>query len=439
MKKSTLRLLLCLLISVTMSAKANTLLYDEDGRRLDFYLNFATATFFGDNAYFGESENVYGANLDDWTEVAFELGFSGETPLGGGALFSEVTGIYTQTWGDDASGLTVGLSSTHEFDLEQAHLGWRSGNTFESLDKDALTIRYGHFDYLVGSGILLADGNSDGGERGGWWLGARRTFRNSFLATLESGEWKAEGFYLENKARFDGVEGHGYGANFEYGFVEAGLNTGLLYIKIPNQTQSDGDFIGHHSWALRADWASTPELSFSGEYIYQSRYSGTHPKGWFLKGAYRWNDTGWTPELSYRYAHFDGDDLSTNANEEFATIAYGFTDYGTWYQGEITGNYPLGNNNLKSHMVRLQLFPNDKITVNTIYYNFTLDQPNIFGDPVGTTDWGDEVNLMLDYSINNHWSLSGVFSWLVPGEAARNWTGGDKTWVYGMIYVSFSL
>lgn len=90
-------------------------------------------------------------------------------------------------------------------------------------------------------------------------------------------------------------------------------------------------------------------------------------------------------------------------------------------------------------MVRLQLFPNDKITVNTIYYNFTLDQPNIFGDPVGTTDWGDEVNLMLDYSINNHWSLSGVFSWLVPGEAARNWTGGDKTWVYGMIYVSFSL
>ena len=90
-------------------------------------------------------------------------------------------------------------------------------------------------------------------------------------------------------------------------------------------------------------------------------------------------------------------------------------------------------------MVRLQLFPNDKITVNTIYYNFTLDQPNIFGDPVGTTDWGDEVNLMLDYSINNHWSLSGVFSWLVPGESARNWTCGDKTWVYGMIYVSFSL
>ena len=68
----------------------------------------------------------------------------------------------------------------------------------ESLDKDALTVQYGHFDYIVGSGILLADGNSDGGERGGWWLGARRTFRNSFLTTLQSGKWKAEGFYLEN-------------------------------------------------------------------------------------------------------------------------------------------------------------------------------------------------------------------------------------------------
>ena len=204
-----------------MSVKANTVLYGEDGKRLDIYLNFATATFVGNNAYFGESENLYGANLDTWTELGFELGLSGEIPFGRGALFSEVTGIYTQTWGDDASGLTVGIPNTHELDLEQAHLGWRSGNTIESLDKDALTVQYGHFDYIVGSGILLADGNSDGGERGGWWLGARRTFRNSFLTTLQSGKWKAEGFYLENKARFDGVEGHGYGANFEYSFVEA--------------------------------------------------------------------------------------------------------------------------------------------------------------------------------------------------------------------------
>ena len=349
-----------------------------------------------------------------------------------------VTGIYTRTWGDDASGLTIGLPETHEASLEQAHFGWRSGSIFESLDKDALTIRYGHFDYVVGSGLLLADGNSDGGERGGWWMSTRRTFRNSFLATLKSGDWKAEGFYLENKARFDGVEGYGYGANFEYEFVGAGLSTGLLYIKIPNQTHSNGEFEGHDSWALRGDWAITTNLNLSGEYVYQSRYSNTHPKGWFLKGAYQWNEHTWLPEISYRYAHFDGDDLSTSGNEEFATIAYGFTDYGSWFQGEITGNYPLGNSNLKSHMLRLQLFPNDDLVLNVIYYDFRLDQPQIFGDPVASTDWGDEIDLTVDWALSDRLLLIGTCGLLLPGQAAINWTGGDKNWTSFMLYASYS-
>lgn len=428
----------CVLAGMTSFVQADIPLYDKDDTKLNFSLGFAAGTFFGNNSYFGESESFLGANTDTWSEGAFELGLNGETPVGEGALFAEVTGIYAQTWGDDASGLTIGLSKTHEFNLEQAHFGWRSGNTFESLDEDALTIQYGHFDYLVGSGLLLADGNSDGGERGGWWMSVRKTFRNSFLTTLKSGAWKAEGFYLENKARFDGIEAHGYGGNFEYDFVEAGLKTGLLYVKIPDQTHSDGEFVGHHSWALRADWTATQNIKFSGEYVTQSRYTGTHPKGWFLKAAYKWNDSVWTPELSYRYAHFDGDDLSTAGNEDFATIAYGFTDYGTWFQGEISGNYPLGNSNLNSHMARLQLFPNEDLTLNVIYYDFTLDQPQIFGDPVGSTDWGDEINLAVDWAANDHLLVIGTFALLSPGNAAINWTGGDKNWVYFMLYASYT-
>ena len=437
MRKFLQRLTLCSLAGLTISAQADISLYDRDNKKLAFYLEFAAGTFFGNNSYFGESESFNGANTDSWTEGAFELGFNGETPVGKGALFGVVTGIYTRTWGDDASGLTVGLPETHEFDLEQAHIGWRSGDTIESLDEDALSIQYGHFDYVVGTGLLLADGNSDGGERGGWWMSARKTFRNSFLTTLKSGAWKLEGFYLENKARFDGIEGHGYGGNFEYEFANAGLNTGLLYIKVPDQTHNDGEFVGHHSWALRGDWATTKNLGFSGEYVYQSRYSGTHPKGWFLKGAYQWNDTAWTPEFSYRYAHFDGDDLATPGNEGFATIAYGFTDYGSWFQGEITGNYPLGNDNLSSHLLRLRFFPNESLTLNALYYDFTLDQPHIFGESVASTDWGEEINLALDWAATDHLFVIGTFGLLFPGEAAKNWTGGDENWLYFMLYASY--
>jgi len=161
----------------------------EEGaeRGFDWNLNIAAATFLGSNSYFGESADVLGANTDDWTEAAIEVGFTGFIPLGKGTFFGAFSGLFSNTWGDDASGLTVGLDQTHDADIEQAHIGWRSGSTFLSLDMDALTLKAGNFDYVVGSGILLADGTADGGHRGGWYLGLRTAFRESFLATLKSG------------------------------------------------------------------------------------------------------------------------------------------------------------------------------------------------------------------------------------------------------------
>jgi len=409
-----------------------------DAANFEFYLEFIGATFLGSNSYFGESESFNCANTDDWTEGAAELGFKGNTGVGQGTFFWDASGLVTRTWGDDASGLTVGLDRTHEWDIEQAHIGWRSGNTFESLDEDTLTLMAGNFDYVVGSGLLLADGTSDGGQRGGWFISKRRAFRQSFKATLESGAWKLDGFYLQGEGRADDQRVYAYGGDFEYQFADAGLNTGLLYFKVPGQNVGDGTYREKYdSRAIRGDWAATDNLSFSGEYVHQSR-PGTHPKGWYLSGGYQWNESRWTPELSYRYAHFDGDDLSTPGDEGFVTAAYGFTDYGTWFQGEISGNYPLSNSNLKSHMCRLQLFPNDAVVLNAIYYDFSLDQPNIFGDPVNSTDWGDEINLAVDWTVNDQWFLNFVAGWLVPGEAATNWTGGEQTWLYGMIYANFT-
>ena len=413
----------------------------EEGAESGFEWNLQAnaVTFLGKNSYFGESKEIFGANTDDWTEAAVELGFLGFMPLGKGTFFGALSGLHTKTWGNDASGLTFGLDGTGSFDIEQAHIGWRSGSTFPSLDKDALTLKAGNFDYLVGTGLLVADATADGGRRGGWYLSWRSAFRESFLARLESGAWKIDGFYLQGEGRHSDERVYGYGGDFEYEYTGAGLAAGLLYVKVPDQQISENTFQQKYdSLSLRANWSATDRLTFAGEYAYQSRL-GAHPRGWFLKGGYQWTKTRWSPEISYRYAHFDGDDLLTPADEGFETAAYGFTDYGYWVQGEISGGYPLENSNLKSHMLRLQLWPTNRLKVNAIYYDLTLDQPNIFGEPVGSTDWGDEVNLVADYSINANWFLSGVFGWLVPGEAASNWTGGDKTWVYGMIYVSFSL
>jgi hypothetical protein len=154
---------------------------DEDSdTKLNFMLELSAATFGGSNSNFGASQTFLGDDTDNWAESSAEFGFNGETGLGSGAVFGAVTGLQTRTYGDDASGLTIGLDDPSEFRIEQSHLGWRSGDTFQSLGEDAITVKAGRFDYMVGTGLLIADGAGDGGERGGWWLGTRKAFRSSF-------------------------------------------------------------------------------------------------------------------------------------------------------------------------------------------------------------------------------------------------------------------
>ena len=87
--------------------------------------------------------------------------------------------MYTTTVSDDASGSTVGLNDTDSLTLEQAHVGWRLEDVFAALDGDTLSITVGRLDYGIGTGLLVDDGGADGGERGGWYLGMRKTFAES--------------------------------------------------------------------------------------------------------------------------------------------------------------------------------------------------------------------------------------------------------------------
>ena len=123
-------------------------------------------------------------------------------------------------------------------------------------------------------------------------------------------------------------------------------------------------------------------------------------------------------------------------NDEFNPLAYGYTDYGYWFQGEIAGNYPLYNNNLKSDMVRVNAKPLETVTVNVFYYKFTLDDPQSFG--VTSDDFGDEVDLMVDWQATDRIYVIAVLAQLNPDNAAEQWTGGRQgleiRHVVGVIY-----
>ena len=54
------------------------------------------------------------------------------------------------------------------------------------------------------------------------------------------------------------------------------------------------------------------------------------------QGAYQLSGVSWKPKISYRYAFFEGDDVTTPQNEAFDPLFLGFYDWGTWWQGEIS-------------------------------------------------------------------------------------------------------
>jgi hypothetical protein len=277
------------------------------------------------------------------------------------------------------------------------------------------------------------DGGGDGAERGGWYLGMRKAFKTSAIARIASKELLAEAFYLENQPRGGGIEGDVAGGNFEYHFGDK-LTLGGTYLladaNIPGLDKLD-------VYSGRANWNPLPALTLSGEYVHQTS-DEIRADGWYAQAAYEAKDLPWSPVFSYRYATFDGDDPNTTRNENFRGIAYGYTDYGTWFQGEITGNYPLGNGNLKSHMLRAKAQPSEKVTLNLIYYNFTLDEPATLGAGVTSDDWGDEVNFIVDWQATDKVYVIGVLGVLFPGQAAEQWVGGGDDWLYSMLYASYA-
>ena len=164
-----------------------------------------------------------------------------------------------------------------------------------------------------------------------------------------------------------------------------------------NVKQTDSDTIdGLDVYDIRTTLNPLPQypnLTLNAEYVYESNGSALESHAGYVQISYLWEQLPWLlPKLSYRYAHFQGDDPDTAKNEAFNPLAYGFSDWGAWWQGEITGEHVLGNSNLISHMLRLNMTPADNIVLDLIYYHFLFDQPESFN--LTNKHFADEINLI---------------------------------------------
>ena len=416
---------------------------ERDGLTLSFELEAGVGGFLTENTNFGvgriDLPSGEASGDAQWGEGYLKpsLSFDYDTP-GAGVVYGGVAGVGALTVGDgDAGGFTDG--GDKKLSLEALYGGWRSGALFaESLGEDALDLSAGRQDFHVGDGFLIWDGNFDNRGDGAYWLGPRTAFEFAGLARVGTRPLGGQAFFL----RADGDQGHTElaGVNLDFGLGDFGLGDdgvlGAMYLQI---TDADARFEaemprdGMQLATVRLNDVRVPGFQDAGIFAQYARQFGDgddvdfDAQAFYVEPFYNFSWLPWSPTLAYRFAYFSGDpDPDDDEREDFDPLFYDYSrGWGTWTQGEIVGEYLLFNSNQVNHMVHLSATPTETVSVGALYYHFDLAERNYFGTPVEDKDFADEVNVYVDWTVNDNLligALSGV-AW--PGEAAEELFGDD--------------
>jgi hypothetical protein len=414
---------------------------DDEGNEIKSSLSLEGAFFPQSQSWFGKSNDNLGETSNYWFEEVGELAVEGHHALGAfGTAYGKVSGIFTATQRTDAAGSDVPNDTPTDLAWEDAYVGWRSANLFQdSLGTDAIDLSYGRQRYQVGSGFLFWDGGSDGGQRAAYWIGPRKAFKQAGIAKLTTHGVEARGVYLEPNDN-PHSDTKLYGLDLQWSNEDFGSVGGGFYHIFDSRIDTRD---GMNIYDIRADLTplrgkeTLPGLTLKGEFTYEDNGNTQEGFGYYGELGYDFGETlPWTPYVSYRYAHFSGDDPSSTKDQNFDPLFYGFSDWGTWFQGEILGEYVLLNQNLNSSTVRLAVSPTEDLKLNLLYYYFWLDDAAGFGTE--GSSFADEVDLTADYTLNDHVFFSLVAGVANPRNGASNFTGGNNIWSYGMFYTSIT-
>lgn len=410
---------------------------EQDGISLVAGAEVAAGLFNVDRANFGSGRTDLrsGEFARDpfWQEAYAKPSLDFEVTLGSaGALYANATAVASWTGGDgDAGGFTDGGDA--RVSMEALAAGWRSGGIFaESLGEDALDLSYGRQRLDIGDGFLFADGNLEQFGKGAYWLGPRLAFRRTGVIRVETKPVRADVFHLETDRDYDFAEA--VGINVEYLLGETGRLGGMfLQLTDSGPPVFFGARDGMEVWNLRAQEVNVPGLpgvTFWAEYVGEGgagRDGDFDAEAWFVEGAYAFGAVPWTPTLSYRYAAFSGDpDPNDTTREDFDPLFYGWSrGWGSWNQGEITGQYLLFNSNQRNHLVHVAANPREDLVIGGMFFRFDLDQPDYFGTPVSDEAFVDELNLYADWAATEEITVSAVYGVAIPRQGAEDAFGDD--------------
>ena len=359
---------------------------DNGKSYLQATLNFDLAFFSQDNAWYGQDVAVIGAKVDTWWESLFRVGLEGNYVLPSTqSIYGRIDAVQANTFeGYDAAGTNAALGDVSSLRIDKAYLGWRSGNLFSSMGEDFLDISLGRQIYKAGTLFLFGSEGGAGFSRAAYYLGGRRSADFTAIATFKTGPWSGDLFFFDNDSPFP-ANTQATGLTLDYAFSENASMGGSLATLEADNTSRDGMRLYDIRGSIKPFAAATgpallQPLKLDGELVVEDRDDGQNSGiGWYLAASYQWTEVAWKPELTYRYSSFD---------EDYDVLFYSATDWGSWFQGEITGEYDIFNENLDIHMLWLKVQPVESVAISLFYYDFSLHKPEAMG--VTSDDYADE-------------------------------------------------
>jgi len=404
-----------------------------------FNLDASAGAFgFANSLYANPKPEQPSGNLgDNWMESGVKPALTGTfTSLKSWQLYGRVSAVGERTLSAPPSLVGEDASS---FKVEDLALGWRSGNSVGS-GEDVLEFTVGRAQYQLGHGMLLYDGAAEGGTRGGYWSNVRKAFEFAAIGRFRPAHHTLEAFYLDKDDVPEADTGSRlWGANYQFAIGED-TTLGATYMKWYAHKDVKPQRDALNVYNLRAFTAPFPKLkglSFEAEYAKEDNGDALDSYAWNALAAYQL-DKPWKAKLSYRYAFFEGDDPATPANEAFDGLFTGFYDWGTWWQGEIAGEYFVSNSNLISHQVRLHLAPTEAIGTGLIFYKLQAENVGAAGPEVTSRDVAFEMDWYMDWKLNKNFTFSFVGAFADPGKLVEQVYDRTKNFGYGMIYLAYS-
>ena len=448
------------------------LLYDANNTTIRATLQFGANLVSEANLFWNLSDFAApGSGFDPdatWFEVYVTPGLQFESQLAGGLeAYGRVSAVGSYTFGTDA----FDTGDTGRWTLEDSYVGLR----FPIADDAFLNLSVGAQPLRLGTGMLISDGASDGFERGALKFGPRRAWEMTGVAELAVGDITSTLFYLDPRERPE-TDGSNVLAGFDVRYDDpAGGYLGLSYVNFLESTspypQASAGGVGLPTVIPGArEGTETVNL-----YARSNPFSGGLENVFLTTDlAYQWNDaidltawagrlqlgytfadTRWSPELTYSYQTFSGDDPNTTGLERFDRLYYDGSP-SAWATGSKSAMLFI-NSNVQSHNLALSLQPTQRDTITLRYAHVRVNEllsPVQFGQATridlagatgnvisGVTDPHLSDDFFLEYRriVNRNTFLSAGVSVAVPGDGIRDaFPGNDPYWVGGFVNVVFN-